>query len=943
VERRRGRARRSVPAVWFGTGGTVILLVALGLAGASGASPARIGGATAVPLAHGGCTGPTIPGSYAGSLSDQGGGLTPPSVANQTIQLSYEVTRNVTSGNVSSVTCLNATATATTAANGDFSVTATVPTSGCNGLVCTFYTGPSGPPRFAVPSGVPAGFYLTQSVTRATVGLAFVAALNAVALTPSSRVTLSADAPTVVRATATSGNGAPSPAALHFDWRLAGTGWSMLTSAHGANVTIEAADQATPGTLTVWVNGTFNGSAVSAAPATLEIAARSTSLSAGSLTPTALDAGAPATFALEGLGAGGYLYSATIFPGLGRATVVAPCTTSVVAGGLVALNCSASVVYPDPGTAQPSANLSNGFSSATWDFAPLVIAPGLAMAIAPSPALAYVDQPFQLTVTPTPSTGTVPYGPACLWPGDGRILCATGPGPSYAFPLTLGNTGTYDGHVTLADAGGSNRSAPCTEEVFSLPTLAAITTPSSTVAAGTSLTFASSLSGGAFPVAYWWNATGPATTLYQGVLSQDGGIVLDYRALDPGLKYINLTVRDALGSEKAASLALLVLAGPAAQLVPAVAGEGVPIVAGTATPVTITATDPVGEPVASFEGNVSLAVLPAEGGAAPTVWLNTSQGALAPSPAGRFDFPGSTWSNGQLTFTLAIARSGPFELSFTTPLPLTGAVAGNLTIRVVPDVHHVHLADARVVEGGARANDTLWQIADRFGDPLTGGYVSVVTSFDGVESTAESPVRSDGAGSSVWVNFTAPSPDAGTVYVLDAFGDQLLAPILVPALSPGGSLAFEIALLAIALVAASAGVVTLARRPPPAPGASGGGAGATDGTGGTSEADLQRFAEGRAFVLARARPDVGRTLDELAEGFPGRPAVPEEVTDWVASLVADGSLRTLLGHDGKSRFLLVEAAVAPDRVSVELDDRALAQALDRQKAESDRADETDRA
>lgn len=56
------------------------------------------------------------------------------------------------------------------------------------------------------------------------------------------------------------------------------------------------------------------------------------------------------------------------------------------------------------------------------------------------------------------------------------------------------------------------------------------------------------------------------------------------------------------------------------------------------------------------------------------------------------------------------------------------------------------------------------------------------------------------------------------------------------------------------------------------------------------ETELERLARGRDHLLARADPRVPRRPDELVAGWSGPAVAPEEWAEWIAALVADGSL-----------------------------------------------------
>ncbi|HEY6238910.1 MAG TPA: hypothetical protein VIZ68_06990, partial [Thermoplasmata archaeon] len=297
---------------------------------------------------------------------------------------------------------------------------------------------------------------------------------------------------------------------------------------------------------------------------------------------------------------------------------------------------------------------------------------------------------------------------------------------------------------------------------------------------------------------------------------------------------------------------------------------------------------------------------------------------------------GPDWIGGFLNFSIDVGASGTFVFRVSAPLPVTEAPGGDRILRVTPDRSHVALSDPIVAQSSPRSSETLYRIADRFGDPMDGGHVVVRSVFDGVASDAYSPVRSNATDATVWVNYSAPGVGGGTVYVLSDAGNALLVPIVVPAAVEPLSVPPYLLLLAAGAAGVLAAAFYLRRRRTERDHAERA-AFASDSR--ASEEELKRLAEGRAYVLARADPEVGRTLDDLAVGFTGPPPEPEELTEWVASLVAEGSLRTVLGPDGRSRFFRVERPGEAPTVRVELDDGALQAALDRQDAEGHSPDE----
>lgn len=890
---------------------------------------------TLPPAPSGLCAGASVAASYLGTLLVNSGGASAPSAAGRTVNVSYDYQLNDTpSGGSSSYQCLAGEASAVTNASGGFTVVLPIPRTVCNSAGCSYYSGPYGPLGLTV-GPMPSGYFLTSAVSGSSAVLTLVRALDHVQLTPSSRVTLSPGAATPVTALALAANGAPSPAQLTYAWQLLGTGWT-LNGSGTPTVTIEAADSAAPGSLTVWVNGSYTGAAQSAPSVTLGLAAAATTVTGTSVLPTLLDVGTPAVFTVSGSGASGYNYSAEIVPGLGAPNVTVPCSSSVLEGGRWTLVCAATVSYPQAGTASPTATLTNGYSSAPAAFLPLPVGSALQLSVTPSPFLAYAGVPTDVAVTAGASTGTAPYGPACLWPGDGRVLCRMGAGPSFTLPVSYPYGGAYSAHVSLADAGASNATAAFSAQVFARPSLGPITA-SGPVAVGSTTTLSSVLSGGALPVTYWWNTTGAggaATgTLFEGTTASDGTILLPFGPHASGPVGITLTIRDSLGSPLSQSVPLVVGPGPFAALQDRADNGTDAAVAGVPFPLQWVATDAGGEPVVGAPTFLLTVTPPGTG--APLVWFNLSGHPVASSGPGnagggsrQFEVPGASWHNGFLNATLAFGAAGPWTVAFPPGFPVSDASSGLRVLSVAPDLHHLVLTDPTALPNNVRSWSGDLGVTDRFGDPIDGGYLELRSDFNGVSTYAELPVTlHTGAGanvSTVRLAFSAPDPAGGTVTLCDPYGEPFAPAIVVPP-ATGASLlpSWWWVPFPLAAVLGGAGYAFARRRRPT------GGAPPAVAPGNTED-ELRRLAEGRAHVLARADGAEGRTLDELAEGYPGTPPTPEEMTDWVASLVAEGSLRTVLGPDGRSRFLLTENARPP--VQVQLDEEALRSALDRRDA-----------
>jgi hypothetical protein len=87
------------------------------------------------------------------------------------------------------------------------------------------------------------------------------------------------------------------------------------------------------------------------------------------------------------------------------------------------------------------------------------------------------------------------------------------------------------------------------------------------------------------------------------------------------------------------------------------------------------------------------------------------------------------------------------------------------------------------------------------------------------------------------------------------------------------------------------------------------------------ETELERMARGREHVLAHADPADPRQSDELVAGWTGPPVAPEEWAEWIATLVADGSLIPSRAPD--RRLVYRRASQRPSTPTIEFDPTAL--------------------
>jgi len=83
------------------------------------------------------------------------------------------------------------------------------------------------------------------------------------------------------------------------------------------------------------------------------------------------------------------------------------------------------------------------------------------------------------------------------------------------------------------------------------------------------------------------------------------------------------------------------------------------------------------------------------------------------------------------------------------------------------------------------------------------------------------------------------------------------------------------------------------------------------------ENELERMARGRDHLLAQADPVTPRRPDELVAAWTGPPVAPEEWAEWVAALVADGSLIPSRAPD--RRLVYRRAAPRPSAPTIQFD------------------------
>jgi hypothetical protein len=878
------------------------------------------GGGAGAPkslLVPGNCTGRPMNVSNVGTLEVFGSFPSTPSVANVSVALDYRYGVEISTGSTHFYECLPGSTTFVTGTHGAFEANASIPSDTCDRTTCTTYSGPFQPAYFSYPGKPPAGFYFVGAYDPSAPRPELVAAVQNLTLAPAGPLVLSVGAPTEITLEAMDALGAPSEASFAVSWRLPNGNWTD-TGGPGRSTNITGETDDSPAVLTATVNATYAGVRLPTRSVNEEVNALATRITYAAPAATSVDAGTPVGFTVLGTGAVGYAYRATLWTGFENTSVSQPCNATPAAGGSVVLGCALSVSYTEAGTATPSVEVTNGFSSASQPFANLTIGPALALVVTPSPPRMYVDTPTVLDAGVVAGTGTEPYGPACLSDGTGAIQCATTAGPAWSFTLEYPRPGSYPGAFTVVDGSGANRSLAFPIEVGRRPSLTSVSASTGSVAEGSPVELAGSVAGGVGPLAYWWNASAPAGTIAAGTLAAPGSFNVSYVPRSPGAVSISLTVVDALGTVVAGNLTLEVLPGPAVTLAPA-AGVGLApaVIAGAPAPFRWEALSPDGLRVPEYAEPLTLTFgpLPTGGGA---VTIDPLRGGPEPLPPnGSLTLGASDWQDGYLNFSVTTTRSGAYSVALGTPLGSPLAPGGTLTFTVAPDAAALVLVDPHVALAGGRTNHTEWFLEDTYGNPGPATPLNLTLWFGGTAVSSPLPVATNGSATWTWVNLSAPGTGAGSYEVRSATGELLLGPISVPA-APGPT---DVPLWALAgagvLLGSAAIVVTLLRLRSARPRR-------------PVEADLEELAEharGREALLERIRREGPLDLEAIRRGRPGAREDRAEVAEWLASLTTEGLVTTEPGPGGVPRFRAAARPPAPPGPRVDLDEEALDRAL----------------
>ncbi len=338
------------------------------------------------------------------------------------------------------------------------------------------------------------------------------------------------------------------------------------------------------------------------------------------------------------------------------------------------------------------------------------------------------------------------------------------------------------------------------------------------------------------------------------------------------------------------NLTVQVVPGPAAQVAASVSAQDLTLPVGSPLTLVWHADDAWGNVAPDFSETVLVQV----DGGTPNALRLTLNASGTPVPVDAngtgFAVPSTDWSEGTLNLTFRETRAANVSYVFQGSLVPThwpgGLLGRALPFDWTPNLLHLALFDPSVAWANATTNDTRWQIADEFGNPLSGGFVDVLGTWGAYTSDTRSPIRFTGSESYVWVNFTAYGTEGGTVKVVSEFGQTLLSPLGIP--PPGGPPAAPRGplglppwgwALVLGVTLASAGLLLWMRRRQQA-------ASREE----ASEEELARDAEVQEALLQAVEEEEPARLERLQASGKELGLLPEEVNAYLLRLRADGRL-----------------------------------------------------
>ncbi len=706
------------------------------------------------------CPGTMLPHNYSGTVAFLD--ASPPPTVSLNYSFDAVKTTNLTNGVVLSSVCSAENATVVVPGEGGFDLSieptpamnCTIPKGGQVGT-CVSLSGPYEQVNVTPTSPLPPGDLSTVTQNGTAFEVRIYPCLAAVRLDPDTpSATFSPGAVDPFRADPLTGAGTATPLVPQFTWTLSGTGWTFVAPPRGFEINVTAAPGAGIGNLSAMATLNVTGKTLVTPWVNVELLAIATTISSASLDRTVLDVGQSVNARVNGSGAAGYTYAGTVDPGLGEPAEVASCASVPVAGGAVAISCVATLTYTVTGVAQPSVTVSNGVSAAVWEFPEVTVNPSPTLAFLPGLPVGYANETIPVVLQAGADTGTSPYAEACLSNGVGAAQCNHSSGPTWTFALVYSLPGSYPVSAWTIDAAGLNRSAATVVRVVA-PLEVHLVAGTTAGTAGAPLSVAAEISGGDLPGRVWWNATGVSNPVESAWITADGTVRATFVPPSAGFVGVSVAVVDSLGTEASAEETQTIGVGMATEVVPVVLPTAAPVPAGTPFGVEWQAFDSGGDVVHGFASVAEIQLVVVGTQESAPGWVNASGvGPLVSRLTGWFDVPAVAWIGGDLNVSIASRVPGSIQVDLVVA---AGLASGSVGVTVLPDLDHLQLFDPETTRFGDRANDTLWQVEDRFGNAAPGASLVVTASFDGTTVRTVTPVLSEPNGATeAWVNFSLP-------------------------------------------------------------------------------------------------------------------------------------------------------------------------------------------
>ena len=526
-----------------------------------------------------------------GTVSSRGG-PSPPVLAGLSVSYSGNIQKMTRINGIMAYECYSSisgpvSTTASPGGTANYSLKFVLPSSGCSGTSCTYYSGPYGPTS-VVLSGAAAPYVVRNFGFNFTLDYA----LESTAFSTGTVASGTTGGPLNVTASAYTAEGDVSPvSSLSYSWSFssAQNGWSFNggSTFTGVRATLTAPSTATSAQVALVATGYYNGVKVTAVTSTLSVTAISTTAGQLYVAP-AIDSGQSVVLnVVHALGAPGYTYHSLFYPLGSGQPVTGPCVASLDQGGLDELQCQMVVSYTNSGSSplyyQPQAVVTNGYSPSSI----MVNSAGILVYPLPMEALGGLPQDLYAGSTYAPTLndtgGDAPYTYCYLPSLGGSNQCAPSTAStSHTFAVMYSTPGTYYPEFNATDSMGVTVSVARSEKVwapFAIPSSGAFA-PSLDL--GQNTTLYAQVSGGALPMTVWWNDSSAGASLCApSQVGSYGNYTCDITPDWEGAHDVTIQVRDAAGSLHTSTDSLQVNTPPGTVLVEARAGQSTATQGGT--------------------------------------------------------------------------------------------------------------------------------------------------------------------------------------------------------------------------------------------------------------------------------------------------------------------------------------------------------------------------